>query len=282
MNAGLRNNRTSSPRQFLNNSNGNLAITKIYFKDGRVKTLPFRSLARSSCTSCSQHPEHQLMRWFKNQAAAQPGFPTSIKNILFLNNDAPCDNCKQQLSAFLGKYRLADRLRLVNNTPKQASTCSCGCSGKHESQRKTVQFSTPNSYTVLDVILGEMEFTKNQKKQNRSKARNQYEEKTSVRASKTGKQIDHGIPLSQAHYDKMVEQNPNKMNLRAVSPKIHAEKEKMWNDYVLQTFYQKCTTAEERRQKLSDIFSVLRKKYPNEDVGRVFGKELEMMELEIY
>lgn len=106
-----------------------LTIVKVYFKSGFVRTLPFRTPARSVSPSCADHPTGRFLGWLRRMSAAQPGFPTMIRSI-FMHTDAPpCDDCQTALAQVLSRYRLANRLRYVTR-PGHPVNCTCGCQSK--------------------------------------------------------------------------------------------------------------------------------------------------------
>ena len=88
------------------------ALAKVYTKDGRSIRVPLRPAQSATCATCSQHPERQFMRWFTWQSAANPGFPVMVKSILLIGNQTACSNCQRQLTRFLNRFSLANRLRL--------------------------------------------------------------------------------------------------------------------------------------------------------------------------
>lgn len=241
-------------------------------KAGRSRTLPYRTPTRADCASCAGHAESQFLGWLRRMNAAQPGFPTMIRSVFVRVYGPGCPACHAQLVRVLGRYRLADRLRYVaqSNAPfgDLMPTKACSCNR---------ELALSNEFEVL-----------NDPKKLNSNQRDSYRDKARTEAKQTGftlpktYQVDHNIPLAQAHFDKDVLQNPNQNNLRILTAKAHQDKEKMWNDYVYRTFYKRCTSAEERKKKLEYIFRKLSETHGKEAISQVFGKELELLELELY
>jgi hypothetical protein len=73
-------------------------------------------------------PENQLISWFNRQEAANPGFPRRVRSILLLPGARASGAGTQALRRFLGRWQLADRLRVV--TPGGARPA--GLSGELE------------------------------------------------------------------------------------------------------------------------------------------------------
>lgn len=237
-------------------------VVQLFFRNGPARTLMFRTPEGSDCSSCALHPESQLARWLMGATAAQPGFPTMIRSLYVHTTGEPCVACQEQLIRFLDKYRLADRLRFVVEDAEPR--CSCG---GHEPEEALFETQFEDALTT------------SQKSTERKNARRQAR---AAGFNTRRRQVDHGIPLAQSHLDPRARAYPNRHNLRVVTPRVHREKDKMWNDYVLRTFYQHCTTPEQRRRKLTEIFAKLREKYPRDTVTHAFGKEIELLELEIF
>lgn len=271
------------------NSRPALTIVKVYFKSGFVRTLPFRTPAPSVSRSCAEHPAGRFLGWFRRMKAAQPGFPTMIRSIFMRTDAPPCDDCRAALMRVLSRYRLADRLRYVEQ-PAHSATCSCGCRAKglNGSRPAAVWFDDDDPFgDALFKIGADGEIGRNpagalsEKERDRQRrvARQQTDERDFARTRH--RHTDHGIPLAQAHLDPATKRNPNRNNLRFVTRRVHQAKEKMWNAYVMHTFFQRCTTPEERRRKLTEIYAELRKQYPKDMISHAFGKELELLEIHL-
>ena len=133
------------------------AFARVYTKDGRTLRVPLRAGPAGSCTgtNCRFHPERQFIRWFGRHAAANPGFPVGVKNILLVVDDPLCPHCNALLNRYLGRYRLADRLRLRTWEPRK--TCACahggGVAGAQTLRRPTYLV------TRLDELLHEVQAT---------------------------------------------------------------------------------------------------------------------------
>lgn len=260
-----------------------LTIVKVFIKGGIVRTLPFRTPVDAGCNTCVDHPEMRFLGWLGRMNAAQPGFLTMIRSIYMRVYDQPCDVCYDELIRRLGKYQLANRLRYVA-TPVLRPGCSCGCNANHMSANNgasvldTIFPDDPFGTTLFEQVF-ETKLSPNGKATERSRARQQADD----RGIKRGKHrhVDHGIPLAQAHLDPSTKDTPNRRNLRVVTQRVHREKERMWNAYVFRTFFQRCSTPEERRRKLTEIYTELRKKYPNDTITHAFGKEMELLEISL-
>lgn len=263
-----------------------LTIVRVVLKNGSVQTLPYRTPAHAGCATGAGHPERRFLGWLRRMSAAQPGFPTMIRSILIRSSALPCEPCRVGLIHALRPYRLADRLRYVVLASSARPACSCGC-GTGQKAPATGQMlafgSWASSSPVGETPLGqsfEAPLSQNAKTNERAKARQQADERDMQRTPH--RQADHGTPLAQAHLDPTLRNNPNKRNLRLVTTRVHREKEKMWNAYVMRMFYQHCTTPKQRRRKLTEIYTELRKKYPNDTISNAFGKEMELLEISLF
>jgi hypothetical protein len=105
------------------------AFARVYTKDGRTLRVPLRAgpAGSSTGTGCRFHPERQFIRWFGRYAAANPGFPVGVKNILLVADDPLCPHCNDLLNRYLDRYRLGGRLRLRTWEPRK--TCGCAHGG---------------------------------------------------------------------------------------------------------------------------------------------------------
>jgi hypothetical protein len=119
--------------------------------------VPLRAGPADSCTGtgCQFHPERQFIRWFGRYAAAHPGFPVGVKNILLVVDDPLCPQCNALLNRYLGRYHLAGRLRLRTWEPRK----TCGCA--HRSVPAQAQTLRRPTYLVtrLDELLHEVQAT---------------------------------------------------------------------------------------------------------------------------
>lgn len=97
-------------------------LAKVYTKDGRSLRVPLRTPQSTTCTTCSQNPERQFIRWFTRQSAANPGFPVMVKSILLVSNQQPCANCQRILTSFLYRHNLAGKLRLGTRLSRENSS----------------------------------------------------------------------------------------------------------------------------------------------------------------
>lgn len=248
-----------------------LTVVRVFLKNGRSRTLPYRTASRAGCDSCAGHAEQRFLGWLRRMNAAQPAFPTLIRSIYVRVYGPGCSNCHAQLMNVLGRYQLASRLQYVTQTanPQPQQPYFCGCGTKAGTGTKFGQNGWGDAW--------QSELTNSQKNRVRREARRQADERGMKRTKH--RQIDHGEPLAQAHLGNATSQNPNERNLRQVTVRVHEEKEKLWNAWIRSTFYQRCTTPEQRKRKLQEIFTQLRKKYPNDTISRAFGQELELLEL---
>ncbi len=133
------------------------AFARVYTKDGRTLRVPLRGGPAGSCTGtgCQFHPERQFIRWFGRYAAAHPGFPVGVKNILLVVDDPLCPQCNALLNRYLGRYHLAGRLRLRTWEPRK----TCGCA--HGGVPAPAQTLRRPTYLVtrLDELLHEVQAT---------------------------------------------------------------------------------------------------------------------------
>ncbi len=128
------------------------AFARVYTKDGRTLRVPLRAGPAAPCTGCQFHPERQFIRWFGRYAAAHPGFPVGVKNILLVVDDPLCPQCNALLNRYLGRYHLAGRLRLRTWEPRK----TCGCA--HNSRPAPAPTLRRPTYLVtrLDELLHEV------------------------------------------------------------------------------------------------------------------------------
>ncbi|MDF7811296.1 polymorphic toxin type 5 domain-containing protein [Hymenobacter sp. YC55] len=120
-------------------------LATVYTRGGQTLRVPLRP-APVGAAGCAGHPELQLMRWLRNRAAAEPGFPVRVRSVLLVVQRGGCPACQEALSRFLRRFRLTTKLRLVR-TGGHPTGCSCGCSH--------CQASGKASKSVLDELLGE-------------------------------------------------------------------------------------------------------------------------------
>jgi hypothetical protein len=126
----------------LNRSGG--AQATVYTTLGRTLRVPLPAGAGRS-------PEHQLMGWLNRQQAANPGFPVRVRSILLVVSGPACHGCRQALRAFLSRWQLARKLRIVSAAPRRAGEgAACGC--RHAASGRT---AAPSG-TALEALLGEL------------------------------------------------------------------------------------------------------------------------------
>lgn len=101
-------------------------LATVYTRGGQTLRVPLRP-APVGTAGCAGHPELQLMRWLRNRAAAEPGFPVRVRSVLLVVQRGGCPACQEVLNRFLNRFRLNTRLRLVR-MGAHPTGCSCGCS----------------------------------------------------------------------------------------------------------------------------------------------------------
>ena len=125
------------------------ALAILYPKVGNVLRVPLRRTATDGRPGCEQHPERQFIVWFNRMAAARPGFPMQIKSILLITGQPLCASCQRALATYLGRYYLADKLRL---RPTGAAACrcdeDCSCGGTRQHPTR--------AGVLLDDLLGNL------------------------------------------------------------------------------------------------------------------------------
>ncbi|WP_143164181.1 hypothetical protein [Hymenobacter daecheongensis] len=121
------------------------AVANVYTKGGQTLRVPLRRAPAGP--GCAGHPEQQLMRWFNRRAAAEPGFPVRVRSILIISTTSGCAPCRQALLRFLGRYRLAEKLRLL---VRPGSAGGCGC------RRCRSAANVAAETTLLESWLGEL------------------------------------------------------------------------------------------------------------------------------
>ncbi|UOQ68151.1 polymorphic toxin type 5 domain-containing protein [Hymenobacter volaticus] len=120
-------------------------LATVYTRGGQTLRVPLRP-APVGTAGCVGHPELQLMRWLRNRATAEPGFPVRVRSVLLVVQRGGCSVCQEALYRFLSRFRLNTKLRLVR-TGAHPMGCGCGCAHCQASSRVRK--------SLLDELLGE-------------------------------------------------------------------------------------------------------------------------------